>query len=196
MYFCGNSLGLPPAKASVYVQEVMDEWAARGVHGHREGPAPWFPYHELFRETGARLVGAQPGEVVMMNSLTVNLHLLLTTFYRPEGKRRKILMESPAFPSDIYCLQSHVESRGLDPQDVLVKCPPPPGDDCLSTSDLLDAIDEHGKEWRKVAEYVGTRDYKQVQSYCKSLVKKLYCNPELRGAHLLPVLEIKRLPGN
>lgn len=146
MYFCGNSLGLPPAKASVYVQEVMDEWAARGVHGHREGPAPWFPYHELFRETGARLVGAQPGEVVMMNSLTVNLHLLLTTFYRPEGKRRKILMESPAFPSDIYCLQSHVESRGLDPQDVLVKCAPPPGDDCLSTSDLLEAIDEHGDE--------------------------------------------------
>ncbi|MDG2424530.1 MAG: kynureninase [Phycisphaerales bacterium] len=146
MYFCGNSLGLPPAKANYYVQEVMDEWAARGVHGHQQGPAPWFPYHELFHETGARLVGARPGEVIMMNSLTVNLHLLLTTFYRPEGKRQKILMESPAFPSDIYCLQSHIAARGLNPAEVLVTCGPSSGADCLETTHVLQAIEQHGDE--------------------------------------------------
>ncbi|MEE2908369.1 MAG: kynureninase [Planctomycetota bacterium] len=146
LYFCGNSLGLPPHRAGLYVQEVMDEWARRGVHGHREGPAPWLPYHELFRETGARLVGAQPGEVVMMNSLTVNLHLLLTTFYRPEGQRRKILMESPAFPSDIYCLQSHVTARGLDPDEVIVTCEPRDGEDCLNTADIIETIEQHGNE--------------------------------------------------
>ncbi|MCH2133811.1 MAG: kynureninase [Phycisphaerales bacterium] len=146
IYFCGNSLGLQPRRARTYVEEVLDEWDRRGVHGHQNGPAPWFPYHELFRETGARLVGARPGEVVMMNSLTVNLHLLLTTFYRPEGRRRKILMESPAFPSDIYCLQSHVTSRGLDPDEVLVMCGPRPGEDCLQTDDILEAIDRCGPE--------------------------------------------------
>ena len=146
LYFCGNSLGLQPRGAADHVMEVMEEWARRAVNGHQRGRAPWYPYHELFRETGARLVGARPGEVVMMNSLTVNLHMLLTSFYRPEGRRRKILMESPAFPSDSYCLQSHVKARGLDHHEVIVQCGPRDGENCLRTEDIISTIEKHGDE--------------------------------------------------
>ncbi|MBG79196.1 MAG: kynureninase [Phycisphaerae bacterium] len=146
LYFCGNSLGLQPKGAADHVMEVMEEWARRAVNGHQHGRAPWYPYHELFRETGARLVGARPGEVVMMNSLTVNLHMLLTSFYRPEGRRRKILMESPAFPSDSYCLQSHVKARGLDHHEVIVQCGPRDGEQCLRTEDIISTIEAHGDE--------------------------------------------------
>ena len=146
LYFCGNSLGLQPRRAVDHVNEVMSSWADRGVHGHRNGSAPWYPYHEHFRETGARLVGARPGEVVMMNSLTVNLHLLLTSFYRPDGRRRRILMESPAFPSDIYCLQSHVKARGLEPDDVIIEVGPRDGEATLRTSDIIETIEAHGDE--------------------------------------------------
>ena len=146
LYFCGNSLGLQPKGAADHVMEVMEEWARRAVNGHQQGSAPWYPYHELFRETGARLVGARPGEVVMMNSLTINLHMLLTSFYRPEGRRRKILMESPAFPSDSYCLQSHVKARGLDHHEVIVQCGPRDGENCLRTEDIISTIEKHGDE--------------------------------------------------
>ena len=146
LYFCGNSLGLQPRGAIDHVNEVMNSWASRGVHGHRRGDAPWYPYHEHFRETGARLVGALPGEVVMMNSLTVNLHLLLTSFYRPDGDRRLILMEKPAFPSDIYCLQSHVSARGLNPDEVILEVGPRDGEQTLRTSDVLEAIESHGSQ--------------------------------------------------
>lgn len=151
LYLCGNSLGLQPLRATDHVEALMSDWAALGVDGHFEGTAPWYPYHEAFRESGARLVGAAPpdallpgGEVVMMNSLTVNLHLLLTSFYRPEGRRTKILMESPAFPSDIYCIQTHVAARGLDPDEHVVVVSPRDGEDCLRDDDILEAIDRAG----------------------------------------------------
>ena len=104
IYFCGHSLGLQPRSARDLVEQELESWARLAVEAHFEGPSPWYSYHELFREPGARLVGARPGEVVMMNSLTVNLHLMLTTFYRPNRERFKILLDGPAFPSDRYAL--------------------------------------------------------------------------------------------
>lgn len=144
IYFCGNSLGLQPHAAAAHVEEIMEDWRRFGVDGHRGARTPWYSYHEIFREQGARLVGATPGEVVMMNSLTVNLHLLLTSFYRPAGDRTRILMESPAFPSDIYCIQSHLAARGLDPDEHIVVVPPRTGEDCLRTEDVIGAIETAG----------------------------------------------------
>ena len=100
IYLCGNSLGLMPGRARSMVVEELEDWGKLAVEGHFESERPWYDYHELFRERGARLVGARPGEVVMMNSLTVNLHLLMVSFFRPEGRRTKVLMEHGAFPSD------------------------------------------------------------------------------------------------
>ena len=144
IYFCGNSLGLQPLAAAAHVQELIDDWQRLGVDGHQNARTPWYSYHEIFREQGARLVGAHPGEVVMMNSLTVNLHLLLTSFFRPTGRRNRILMEAPAFPSDIYCIRSHLEARGLDPDDHLIVVGPRNGEDCLHTSDIVSCIEEAG----------------------------------------------------
>lgn len=144
IYFCGNSLGLQPLAAQSHVDELMEDWRRLGVDGHRGGRVPWYTYHEIFREQGARLVGARPCEVVMMNSLTVNLHLLLTSFYRPQAARTKLLMEKPAFPSDIYCVESHLRSRGIDPDEHVVMVAPDSGEDCLRTEAILEAIDLHG----------------------------------------------------
>tara|TARA_Y100000589_G_scaffold20775_1_gene17062 strand:+ start:10718 stop:12010 length:1293 start_codon:yes stop_codon:yes gene_type:complete len=144
IYFCGNSLGLQPRATAAHVEEIVADWQRLGVDGHRGARTPWYSYHEIFREQGARLVGARPGEVVMMNSLTVNLHLLLTSFYRPQGRRTRILMESPAFPSDIYCIRSHLEARGLEPDDHILIVEPRSGEDCLRTDDIVAAIEEAG----------------------------------------------------
>jgi kynureninase len=120
VYLCGHSLGLPPLAAREFVNQELDDWAALGVEAHFRGRSPWYSYHELFRESGARLVGAELGEVVFMNSLTVNLHLMLATFYQPTRERFRILTDEPAFPSDLYALQTHLRHRGQDPTDALV----------------------------------------------------------------------------
>lgn len=145
IYFCGNSLGLQPLAAADHVTEIIEDWKQLGVDGHRGARTPWYSYHEVFREQGGRLVGARPGEVVMMNSLTVNLHLLLTSFYRPEGTRTKILMETPAFPSDIYCVQSHLRARGLDPDEHVILVGPREGEDTFDMDDIISAIDAAGE---------------------------------------------------
>ena len=146
LYFAGNSLGLQPRAAAGHVAELLEDWQSLGVDGHFRGRTPWYTYHEVFKAQGARLVGADPdyGEVVMMNSLTINLHLLLTSFYRPAGRRTKLLMETPAFPSDIYCVQSHMRSRGLDPDTHLIEIGPREGDDCIHPDDVLAAIEQAG----------------------------------------------------
>ncbi len=105
VYLCGNSLGLMPKAARALVEQELDDWARLAVDAHFEARTPWYSYHEAFREAGARLVGALPGEVVMMNSLTVNLHLMMTSFYRPTRERHKILVEADPFPSDLYAVQ-------------------------------------------------------------------------------------------
>jgi kynureninase len=122
----------------------MEDWARLAVEGHFRGRSPWYGYHDLFRETGARLVGASPGEVVMMNSLTVNLHLMMVSFYRPTEPRRRILMEWPAFPSDLYAIQTHLRSHGLDPEDALLIIRPREHEQVIRTEDIEATLDEHG----------------------------------------------------
>jgi kynureninase len=114
-YFAGNSLGLQPKALRARLGQELDEWARLGVEGHLEAARPWVAYHELLREPTARLVGALPAEVVAMNSLTVNLHLLMVSFYRPSAQRFKILIEDSAFPSDSYAVRSQVALHGHDP---------------------------------------------------------------------------------
>src|SRR5262249_26851243 len=117
-----------------------------GVEGHFHGSAPWYSYHELFRETGARLVGARPGEVVMMNSLTVNLHLMLATFYRPTPERFKILTDSPYFPSDRFALQSQLRHHGFDPKEGLLITQPRTGEAMTRLEDVEALLEARGRE--------------------------------------------------
>lgn len=144
-YLCGNSLGLMPKAARAMVDQEMDDWARFAVEAHMMANHPWISYHELFRDIGARLVGAVPGEVVMMNSLTVNLHLMLVSFYRPRDGRKKILIEDSAFPSDSYALESQLRFHGLDPAHSLIRLKPREGERALRTEDILAAIEREGK---------------------------------------------------
>ena len=146
VYLCGNSLGLQPKLAVQYVQEELDDWADLGVAGHFESRRPWMPYHRQATARLAALCGAQENEVVAMNSLTVNLHLMMTTFYRPAGRRRKILIESAAFPSDRFAATSQIRLRGFDPADALVEWQPRAGTAELDTSDLACILREQGEE--------------------------------------------------
>ncbi len=144
IYFCGNSLGLMPKSAREAVDQELDDWAKLAVDAHFEGRSPWYSYHEQFRETAARLVGAQPGEVVLMNSLTVNLHLMLATFYRPTKKRYKILMDWPTFPSDIYAAKSQAAMHRFDPNEAVVFARPREGEHDIRTGDIISILEDHG----------------------------------------------------
>jgi kynureninase len=144
IYLCGNSLGLMPKTARAAVEQELDAWATRAVDAHHAVDAPWYSYHELLREPLARLVGAKPDEVVAMNSLTVNLHLMLATFYRPNKSRFKILMEAPAFPSDTYAIKSQIAHHGLDAKKALVLVTSE--DSNVSMQQFEAAIDEHADQ--------------------------------------------------
>jgi kynureninase len=144
IYLCGNSLGPQPVDAPARVQEILADWGRLGVHGHHVGDRAWLPYHERFAAPLARLTGARPLEVVAMNTLTVNLHLLMASFYRPQGARRRLLIERPAFPSDRYAAVSQVRFHGLDPADALIEVAPRDGEALLRTDDVLDAIARAG----------------------------------------------------
>ena len=124
IYFAGNSLGLMPKAVRPIVEQELDDWAKLAVDAHLGGKTPWYTYHETVRAPAARLVGAQPNEVICMNSLTVNLHLMMATFYRPTRSRFKILMEGPAFPSDTYAIKTQIMHHGLDPKDALLIASP------------------------------------------------------------------------
>jgi len=134
-YFAGNSLGLQPLAVREELLEDLDDWARLGVEGHLEARRPWLPYHALLTETASRLVGALPSETVIMNSLTVNLHLLMVSFYRPEGTRTKIVIEDSAFPSDSYAVRSQARFHGLDPDTTVVR---------LETGEVLDYLAREG----------------------------------------------------
>ena len=143
-YFCGNSLGLQPKGARAMVEEVLDKWARDAVEGHFREPAPWMPYHEMVRAPLARLVGAHPSEVVAMNSLTTNLHLMMVSFYRPTRERPAILMEAGAFPSDHHALESQVRFHGFDPATDLIELQPDEAEGTFSMQAIERAIAEHG----------------------------------------------------
>ncbi|MEK6609589.1 MAG: kynureninase, partial [Gemmatimonadota bacterium] len=146
IYLCGNSLGLMPRAAREVVEQELHDWETLGVEGHFQAKSPWYSYHEQFRESGARLVGAKPGEVVMMNGLTVNLHLMMASFYRPTPERHKILVEAPAFPSDRYAVQSQLVHHGYGAEEGLVVAKPRPGEDTLRTEDLEALLAQRGAE--------------------------------------------------
>lgn len=145
-YFAGNSLGLQPRATRDAVTVELERWAQMGVEGQFTGPRPWKDYHEALRDPAARLVGALPHETVIMNSLTVNLHVLMATFYRPEGRRTKIIMEDIVFPSDGYAMASQARWHGLDPAGHVIRLRPRDGEDVLRTDDVTAAIRESGDE--------------------------------------------------
>jgi kynureninase len=146
IYFAGNSLGLMPKTARVMVERELDQWAANAVGAHHSPDAPWYSYHELVRDQLASLAGARRREVVCMNSLTVNLHLMLATFYRPTRSRFRILMEEPAFPSDTYAIKSQIAHHGFDPSDALVLVRPRPNEFTLRAEDIELAIEQHQEQ--------------------------------------------------
>jgi len=143
-YLAGNSLGLQPRAVAGRLREELDDWARLAVEGHTRARRPWVDYHELLREPAARLVGARPHEVVAMNSLTVNLHLMMASFYRPAGTRTRILIEDSAFPSDSYAVASQAVHHGLDPAQAVVRLKPRPGEDNLRTEDVLGFLEREG----------------------------------------------------
>ena len=143
-YFCGNSLGLQPRAARQAVIDELDYWAELAVEGHFRGRLPWMDYHEFVRDDLAAIVGAKPIEVVAMNSLSVNLHLLMVSFYRPSAERPAILIEKSAFPSDRYAVEAQVRFHGYDPADALIELESDQADGTLSDAAILTAVEQHG----------------------------------------------------
>jgi kynureninase len=146
LYFCGNSLGIQPKRSVKYVQQTLQDWAKLGVKGHFEGEGRFADYYKKLQPTLAMLVGARVHEVTAMSTLSVNLHLMMATFYQPKGKRTKILMEAGAFPSDQYAVESQVKWHGLNPEEAIVEVSPETGKFYLETEAILDAITLAGEE--------------------------------------------------
>jgi kynureninase len=144
IYLCGHSLGLQPKTVSEYVEQELAAWAQLGVEGHFHATRPWVPYHRLLAEQTASLVGAKPHEIVVMNSLTVNLHLMMVSFYRPTPQRHKILIEGAAFPSDQYAVQSQLRFHGFDPESSLIELSPREGEWCIRDEDVESLIEDQG----------------------------------------------------
>lgn len=146
IYFTGNSLGLQPKTVRELVNEELDSWAEHGVEGHFEGKRPWFHYHKFTKAMMAKIVGGLASEVVVMNSLTVNLHLMMVSFYLPSKTRFKIITEGGAFPSDQYALETQVRFHGFSPDEAIIELEPREGEDTLRTEDILSEIDRHGDQ--------------------------------------------------
>lgn len=146
IYFTGNSLGLQPIRAKEAIQQELDDWGEYGVDGHFEATNPWYSYHEPFKEKLAQIVGAKSSEVTPMGGLTGNLHNLMVSFYRPVGKRVKILCEGKAFPSDQYALETQVKFHGFNPQDTIVELYPREGEYEIRLEDILETINDIGEE--------------------------------------------------
>ncbi|CAM1339788.1 kynureninase [Tenacibaculum aestuarii] len=146
LYFTGNSLGLQPKQTQQYIQQELDDWAKYGVEGHFEARNPWMPYHEFLTNSMAKIVGAKPLEVVVMNTLTTNLHLLMVSFYQPTKTKYKIVIESDAFPSDRYAVQSQLKFHGFDTEEGLIEWKPREGEELLRIEDLEKIVDEQGDE--------------------------------------------------
>jgi kynureninase len=146
VYLCGNSLGLQPVSAQQYLADQLNTWKNLAVEGWFQGDDPWLDYHKSITGSIAGVVGARDNEVTIMNSLTVNLHLLMVSFYKPDNKRFKILMEGGAFPSDQYAMESQVRFHGLDPKDTIIEIFPRNGEVTLRTEDIIQTIDQNKNE--------------------------------------------------
>jgi kynureninase len=160
IYFLGNSLGLQPRTAQSYIKHVLDQWSQYGVEGFLKGKQPWMNYHDLLIQPLSKIVGTLPHEVVVMNQLTVNLHLMMVSFYQPSGKRKKIICESKAFPSDQYMFETHIKHYGLKPEEVIVEVSPRQGEQLVRMEDILSSIEQYKDElalvlWGGVNYYTG-----------------------------------------
>lgn len=144
IYLCGNSLGLQPKATEAALLQELQDWKKLGVEGHFHAKNPWLPYHEFLTQAMAKVVGAKPEEVVVMNTLTVNLHLMMVSFYRPSATRCKILIEADAFPSDKYAAESQIRLHGYDPKDCLIELKARKGEVCLREEDIKAVIDQEG----------------------------------------------------
>ena len=144
IYLCGNSLGLQPKTVQQALQRELNDWQNLGVAGHFHAKNPWMPYHEFLTQAMAKVVGAKPEEVVVMNTLTVNLHLMLVTFYQPEGAKNKIVIEADAFPSDKYAVESQIRQRGFNPHECLIELKARDGEVCLQEQDIQELIETQG----------------------------------------------------
>ncbi len=197
LYFAGNSLGLQPKRARQYIEEELEDWAQLGVEGHLKARHPWLPYHEFLTDSLAGLVGAKPTEVVAMNTLTVNLHLMMVSFYRPTKSRFKILIEGGAFPSDQYAVASqarfHSGSVGFDPASALIELKPRAGEATLRTDDILATIERHRAELALVM--LGNTNYLTGQCFDVATITRAaqdagaFCGWDL--AHGAGSLELK-----
>ena len=146
IYMCGNSLGLQPKSTKTYINQELEDWANFGVEGHFEAKNPWMPYHEFLTDAMAKIVGAKPIEVVTMNTLTTNLHLLMVSFYQPTKTKYKIVIESDAFPSDRYAVESQLRFHGFDPKEGVIEWTPRKGEELLRMEDLETILNEQGDE--------------------------------------------------
>ncbi len=171
LYFCGNSLGLQPKSTQSYLEQELEHWRTHGVEGHFRGEHPWMYYHKFLQPQTAHIVGAQESEVVVMNTLTVNIHLMMVTFYRPTPERFKIIMEAGAFPSDQYAVESQIKWHGYDPKIAIVEVAPRPGEETLRTEDILATIERHGQETALVL--FGGVNYYTGQFFDLQLITKI-----------------------
>lgn len=163
VYLCGNSLGLQPRITSDYIKEELTDWASLGVEGHTQGKHPWLPYHEFLTENMAKIVGAKPSEVVVMNTLTTNLHLMMVSFYQPTKTKYKIVVESDAFPSDKYAVGSQLRFHGIDPKEGLILWKPRQGEALCRFEDLEEIMKNQGDEIALLM--IGSTNYYTGQSF-------------------------------
>ena len=170
IYFCGNSLGLQSKSTSKYVNQELKDWSDYGVEGHTDSKHPWLPYHEFLAKPMADIVGAKPSEVVIMNTLSVNLHLMMVTFYQPTPNRRKIVIEADAFPSDLYAVESQLEFHDLDPKDDLLLWKPR-DDHKYYNEDFQKLIEKHSDEIALVL--IGNTNYYTGQNFDMTFITKL-----------------------
>jgi kynureninase len=171
IYLCGNSLGLQPKSVQSYLQHELEHWRQNGVEGHFKGKMPWMYYHKFFSEQSAAIVGAKPSEVVVMNTLTTNLHLMMVSFYRPTATRYKIIMEGHAFPSDQYAMESQVKFHGHQPDDAIIEMHPREGEHTLRTEDILATI-EANKDEIALVMFSGVQYYTGQFFDLKSITEK------------------------
>lgn len=171
VYLCGNSLGLQPKITKEYINQELEDWANLGVEGHTQAKNPWLPYHEFLTETMAKIVGAEPLEVVVMNSLTANLHFMMVSFYKPRPKRYKILIESDAFPSDKYAVESQLRHHGFDDKEGLILWKPRAGEELLRYEDLEAILKDYGDEIALIL--IGNTNYYTGQFFDMKRITKL-----------------------
>ena len=177
IYMCGNSLGLQPKRTKQFLNQELDDWATFGVEGHFHAKNPWLPYHEFLAESYAKIVGAKNSEVVAMNTLTVNLHLMMVSFYRPTQKRHKIIIEGDAFPSDIYAVESQIKHHGFLPESSLIKLRPRDGESAIRTEDISAIIERDGDEIALIM--LGGVNYYTGQVFNFEIITKLAQNKEI-----------------